>query len=238
MDESEVLLEVEGLTKHFGGVMAVRGVNLSLRQGEIVGLIGPNGAGKTTFFNCATGFLKPDSGSLKFRGEDITRLPLYRKVDKGIARTFQLVRPFAKLSVLENVGAAVHGRERGWKEPALEKLELVGLAPRQAQLAQDLSHGELKLLELARALATEPQLLLLDEPFGGLSYEEIDMVDSLINKLHQAGLTIFIVEHKLRELMRLVERVVVFHLGEVIVQGSPEEVVENERVISVYLGGR
>jgi branched-chain amino acid transport system ATP-binding protein len=238
----ETILEVVELTKYFGGLCAVRNVSFALNQGEMLGIIGPNGAGKTTLFNLLTGFLKPSGGKIIFKGESLVGLKPWAIVNKGMARTFQIVRPFHQLTGLENVvisclsqrGAAQ--ANQGAEEKAWKFLESVGLSGKESMLAKDLPHGDLKRLELARALATEPELLLLDEPFAGLGLKEISSLSPLIQKLSREGHSIIIIEHKLRELMKLVKRVVTLHFGEKIADGTPEELSRNEKVVEAYLG--
>lgn len=238
------LLEVENLTKRFGGITAVNNVTFHVDEGEIVGIIGPNGAGKTTLFNLITGYLKADSGKVKLKGEDITGLQPYQIANKGLARTFQIVRPFRHLPTIANIIVALNsfrGKRRiEWiKTPerkAMEMLEDVGLTEMMMEPAENLSHGDLKRLEMARAMALEPDLLLLDEPFGGLSLVETDYMVKSIQRMHLDGHTIVIVEHKLHALMKLVKRVIVMHMGEKIAEGTPEEISKNDTVIEVYLG--
>ena len=238
------LLEVENLTKRFGGLTAVNNVSFCVDEGDVIGLIGPNGAGKTTLFKLITGFLKSDSGTVKFKGEDITGLTSYKIVNKGIARTFQVVRPFRHLPAIANVLVACASpratKKLEWlKSPerkALDMLELVGLSEMMLEPAENLAHGDLKRLEMARALATEPELLLLDEPFSGLNPIETDFLTKSIQRLHLDGYTMVIVEHKLRALMKLVDKVIVLHYGEKIAEGSPKEVSQNKKVIEVYMG--
>jgi branched-chain amino acid transport system ATP-binding protein len=238
------LLEVENLTKRFGGITAVSNVTFHVDEGEIVGIIGPNGAGKTTLFNLITGYLKADSGKVKLRGEDIIGLQPHQIANKGLARTFQIVRPFRHLPTIANIIVALNssrGKRRiEWiKTPvrkAMEMLEDVGLTEMMLEPAENLSHGDLKRLEMARAMALEPDLLLLDEPFGGLSLVETDYMVKSIQRMHLDGHTIVIVEHKLHALMKLVKRVIVMHMGEKIAEGTPEEISKNDKVIEVYLG--
>jgi len=238
------LLEVENLTKRFGGLTAVNGVSFEVNEGEIVGLIGPNGAGKTTLFHLITGILKPDSGTVKFKGEDVTGLDPYKIVNKGIARTFQVVRPFRHLPTIANVmvpclSPRVKKKIEWLKSPerkALDMLEEVGLSDLMLEPAANVSHGDLKRLEIARALAAEPDLLLLDEPFGGLNPIETDFLIKSIQRFYLDGYTMVIVEHKLYALMKLAKRVIVLHYGEKIAEGSPKEVSKNKKVIEVYMG--
>ncbi|MEM2394682.1 MAG: ABC transporter ATP-binding protein [Candidatus Bathyarchaeia archaeon] len=238
------LLEVEKLTKRFGGLIAVNNVSFQVDEGELLGIIGPNGAGKTTLFNLITGYLKPDSGKVKLRGEDITGLSPNKIANKGLARTFQIVRPFRHLPTIANVLVALQsyrGRRRiEWiKTPerkAMEMLEDVGLSDMALEPAENLSHGDLKRLEIARAMALEPEIVLLDEPFGGLNPVETEYMIKSLQRIHLDGHTLVIVEHKLHALMRLVKRVIVMHYGEIIAEGTPKEIAENKKVIEVYLG--
>jgi branched-chain amino acid transport system ATP-binding protein len=232
------ILTVKGLTKSFGGLVAVRNVSFSVGKGEILGLIGPNGAGKTTALNLITGFLKPDAGSIIFKGEDVTGSPPHVLVKKGMARTFQLIKPFSNMSVIDNVAVALYGK-RGIRsaEKAVEYLELTGLVHRKDEVAKNLPHGELKKLEIARALATEPELLLLDEPFAGLSLEEASELMEFLKKLNERGLTMIVIEHVMRVIMRVSHRVAVLCDGEKIAEGKPSEIAKDRRVVEAYLGG-
>jgi len=238
------LLEVENLTKRFGGLTAVNNVSFHVDEGEIVGLMGPNGAGKTTLFHLLTGFLKPDSGTVKLRGEDITGLAPHKIVNKGIATTFQVVRPFRHLPTIANVLVSLEspratGKIEWIKTPerkALDLLEDVGLSDMMMEPAEILAHGDLKRLEIARALGTEPELLLLDEPFAGLNPIETDLLTKSLRTIHLDGHTMVIVEHKLHALMKLAKRVLVLHYGEKIAEGKPEEIAKNKKVIEVYMG--
>jgi len=240
------LLEVENLTKRFGGLTAVKNVSFHVDEGEIVGIIGPNGAGKTTLFHLVSGFLEPDSGTVKFKGDNIIGLAPHKVVNKGIARTFQVVRPFRHLPVIANVMVALKS-PRGSKKiewiktmerKAAEILEDVGLSEVMLEPAENLGHGDLKRLEMAKALATEPDLLMLDEPFGGLNPLETDYLTKSLMRMHLDEPTrgILIVEHKLYALMKIVKRVIVLHEGEKIAEGTPEEIAQDKQVIEVYMG--
>jgi branched-chain amino acid transport system ATP-binding protein len=234
------LLAVKDLNKRFGGLHAVRHVSFELERGEIVGILGPNGAGKTTLYNLLTGFIPFDSGEVVFGGRRLRGVAPHRIVGLGMARTFQLCRPFVGMSVLENVVVG----SLGPRVPAVDLqararglLADVGLAGREAMPAERLSYGDQRRLEIARALATEPELLLLDEPFAGLGAGEIEELSVLIRRLHaEKNLTILLIEHKLREFMKLVSRVIAIDFGEVIGIGTPEEIVNNPRVIEAYIG--
>ncbi|MFW9785908.1 MAG: ABC transporter ATP-binding protein [Candidatus Heimdallarchaeota archaeon] len=238
-----VILEVKNLTKKFGGLTAVNDFSFEIKRGEIVGLIGPNGAGKTTVFNLISGFEKPSSGLIRFDGMDITSLKTFKIVNKGIARTFQLVRSFKFLSLLDNVavpslsnrGRKV-SRKSGIDEYASSILVSVGLIDKARVPPVILPHGDLRKLQIAKAIGSNPELLLLDEPFSGLSFEEKVAITELINKLHDDGLTIFITGHVLRELMTLVPRVIAMHQGKLIDDGPPQKVANNKIVLEAYLG--
>jgi branched-chain amino acid transport system ATP-binding protein len=235
------LLEVKGLTKRFGGLTAVKDVGFTLQPGEITGILGPNGAGKTTLFNLLTGFIPADSGSIVFDGQPIRGLKPHRIVNRGLARTFQLTRPFIGMTVLENVVVgclAPRVRRDGPTESrARHMLVRVGLGPKADLPVDVLPYGDLRRLEIARALATRPKLLLLDEPFAGLGTSEIEPLAALIRELHDSeGLTILIIEHRLREFMQLVGRVVAMDFGEIIAIGPPQEIVRHPRVVEAYIG--
>jgi branched-chain amino acid transport system ATP-binding protein len=236
------LLELDNVTKTFGGLMAVSHVSLKVQEGEILGLIGPNGAGKTTLFNMITGVFRPSAGRVLLRGEDITRLGAHRRCKRGIARTFQLVRPFPDLTVLQNVAVGrVYGRDAVWNRrraeaQALGMLERVGLAPRAQETAKHLTLVDRKRLELARALATRPSLLLLDELLAGLNPTEGLEAMELIRQLRASGITVIMVEHVVKAIFGVSDRVIVMSAGERIAEGSPAEVAHNQRVIDAYLG--
>ncbi|MHA2283252.1 MAG: ABC transporter ATP-binding protein [Promethearchaeota archaeon] len=238
-----ILLEVKNLTKKFGGLTAVNDFSFEIKRGEFVGLIGPNGAGKTTVFNLISGFEKPNSGSIRFDGIDITGLKPYKIVNLGIARTFQLVRSFKFLSLLDNVTVSClsdRGKEvskkTGTDKYASSILASVGLIDKARVPPVILPHGDLRKLQIGKAIGTNPEFLLLDEPFSGLSFEEQVVVTNLINELHEDGLTIFITGHVLRELMTLVPRVIAMHQGKLILDASPREVANNKIVLEAYLG--
>ena len=235
------LLEVEGLNKRFGGLHAVKDVSFSLAAGAVTGVLGPNGAGKTTMFNLLTGFIAPDSGSVEFDGSSIARLKPHHIVNRGLSRTFQLARPFVGMTVLENVEVAcLAPRVRHRGAPRLRAqalLDQVGLGDKSALPVDVLPYGDLRRLEIARALATNPKLLLLDEPFAGLGSGEIQPLADLIKQLHRTeALTILIIEHKLREFMQLVTEVIAMDFGEVVAIGAPAVIVRHPRVVEAYIG--
>ncbi len=247
-------LAVSGVSRHFGGILALNGVSFRLDQGSITSLIGPNGAGKTTLINLLTGIHPPDSGRIRFREQDITGLPPHRLAALGLGRTFQLEELFGSLSVLENVMVGCHVRsqsgmvacglalpgarreERQEREDARTNLRRVGLEDKAGDPISRLPLGERKLVGVARALSMNPRFLMLDEPVGGLAAHEIDKLVGLIYKLREEGLTIFIVEHNMPFVMSLSEKILVLDGGTLIAEGLPEEIKRNEAVIKAYLG--
>jgi len=235
------LLEVERLSKGFGGVRAVHDVSFTLDEGELLGVMGPNGSGKTTLFNLIAGALRPDSGRIRFRGHDVTGLAPHRICARGIARTFQLVKPFAGLSALENVLVGrLFGRERaspaGATADALRLLALVGLEGRAGQPAAALTLMDRKRLELARALATRPRLLLLDEIAGGLTEHECHALVDTIRAVHASGTTIVWIEHVVHALLAVVGRLIVLNFGRLIAEGPPATVIATPEVRETYMG--
>lgn len=233
------LLSVTKLTKEFGGLRAVADLSFTLKSGEILGLIGPNGAGKTTAFNLMSGFIPPTSGEVLLEGRSVVGLKPHAVVKRGIARTFQIVKPFRNLPVLENVtlAAFLHEPRRAGAEAAAGRtLEIVGLSGQLERHASDLTLGEQKRLEIARALATRPRILFLDEPMGGLNPTEVDEACELVRKIRDRGVTIMLVEHHMKAIMRISDRVIVLHHGVKIGDAPPGEIVKNRDVITAYLG--
>ncbi len=245
---ADVLLRVSGLSKSFGAVQAVSDVSFEVRRGEALGIVGPNGSGKSTLVNLITGFVRPTAGKVELRGRDITGIAAHRAVDLGIARSFQMARPFYNLPVFKNVVIPVYsprsrrhlGAEFGDRdEAALQLLEDVGFE-RDSQVASkkagELPHGYLKRLELARCLALDPDLLILDELFSGMSMSEVASILPLLERIRAAGKTLLMVEHRLRELFRVVDSVLVLHFGRKIASGAQQEVMERKEVREAYLG--
>jgi branched-chain amino acid transport system ATP-binding protein len=233
------LFEVKGISKHFEGLVAVSELSFDVEMGEIVGLIGPNGAGKTTVFNLITGFYKPETGNILFEGKELVGQRTYRICKMGLGRTFQLVRPFSDISTFRNVRIGVFNRVKDTRKASEEAdhiLEEVGLAAKKEQLAGNLTIPDRKRLELAKALGTQPKLLLLDEVMAGLTPREVEDLIALIKKINAKGMTILMIEHVMRGVMALSDRIIVIHHGEKIAEGSPGEVAKDERVIKVYLG--
>ena len=233
------MIEARQISKRYGGLAVLSEVGLAVRPGGILGLIGPNGAGKSTLFNVLTGFVRPDAGQVLFGGRDITRDSPESRNRLGIARTFQIVKPFQRLTVLEN--AMVGGFSRTAhvaeaREHAREALALVGLEARQADMAHTLTLGDLKRLELARCLATGPKLLLLDEVMGGLNLTEMEQMVRLVARLRERGMTIVVVEHIMDAITALADELVVLAQGRVLAQGKPAAVLKDQRVVDAYLG--
>jgi branched-chain amino acid transport system ATP-binding protein len=233
------LLEVTGISRRFGGLQAVRDLSLAVAPDEVLGLIGPNGAGKTTAFNLLSGFLAPDRGQIRFDGRSIVGLPPHAICRLGLCRTFQIVRPFPRLSVLDNVRVGALSR-RPRMEDARERargvIEQVGLGGKIDHAAGGLTLAERKRLELARALATEPRLLLLDEVMAGLNPIEIEAMVALVKRINASGVAILLIEHNMRAVMSLSHRIAVLNFGEKIVEGEPAAVANHPRVIEAYLG--
>ena len=248
------VLEVKNLGKSFGGIQAISGVDLHIKEGEIVSLIGPNGAGKTTFFNLITGIYDPSEGEIKFGNQFIKKRKIHEMTKMGIARTFQNIRLFPSMTVEENIMVGqfcrtkshlvsaffktklMRNEEKKVREKALELMELLELTDKKDYLAVDLSYGEQRRVEIARALATEPTLLLLDEPAAGMnSKEKIEMME-MIRKINSIGHTILLIEHNMKLVMDLSDRIIVLDYGQKIAEGTPTEIQNNERVISAYLG--
>jgi branched-chain amino acid transport system ATP-binding protein len=242
-EETLMLLESKNVTHSFGGLMAVSDANICVERGEIVGLIGPNGAGKTTLFNIVSGAIKPTQGSVIFKGEDITGLPPHQICRKGLARTFQTVKLFANMTAFENVRLALlfGNPERKIDRKQAERevnqlLATMGLLSERNKSVKDLSLATQKRLEIARALATKPDLLLLDEVMAGLTPKELSQSIQFISQLRQRGITIFMIEHVMHAILEMCDRVMVFHFGSKIMEGTPHEVVHDPTVSAVYLG--
>ncbi len=248
------LLEIQRLSRYFGGVRALEQFDLKVRESEIRGLIGPNGAGKTTFFNVVSGFLHATQGHISFLGRDITRLPIHRRAKLGIRRTFQNLQLFRQMTALQNVMIGLHGgtqaevfdallrspcqrREEAWiVEQALETLGFVGLSQESNVYASALPYGHMRLLEIARALVSKPKLLMLDEPAAGLNTTETIALGDLIYRINQSGVTVILVDHRMDLVMKVCENVTVLNYGEKLAEGLPREIQNNTQVIEAYLG--
>jgi branched-chain amino acid transport system ATP-binding protein len=251
---TQSFLEIKGITKNFGGLRAVNDVGFSIERDEILGLIGPNGAGKTTLLRLITGVLKPDAGNVRFMGKEIVGRKTWDIVNMGIACTFQNMRPFRRLPIIANVMVSCLSpramKSGEWvkrlEAKAMDALEFAGISDMAREKASTLSQGDLKRLEVARAVATEPELLLLDEPFGGLSPAETDLMAISIKRLHRGGRfgrlhsegpAMIIVEHKLQWLMKIADRIIVLNFGTIIADGTPDAIVNDPHVVEAYLGG-
>lgn len=233
------LLRVSGIEKHFGGFVALSGVSLVAAPGERLGIIGPNGSGKTTLINCIAGALTADAGSVDFAGSNITRLPAHRRAGVGLARSFQIPRPFSSLTLRENVAVPLeYVRRRGSETvpAAMEVLTQVGLEAQADRLARDLTQVDLRRLELARALAVRPRLLILDEVMAGLSTSEVDAILDLVLTLNATGVTVLMVEHIMHAIMRFSQRVICLDAGQIVAEGTPQAIVEDSTVRRIYLG--
>ena len=249
-----MILEIRGLTRFFQRLAAVNELSFAVKQGDIKALIGPNGAGKTTTFNMVTGLLAPSRGSVFFKGEELATLPPHVRARKGLSRTFQIVRPFAEMSVLENVMIGCDMRtgsglfsaalrlprslrdERKVRRKAMEELEFVGLAARANDPATSLPMGEQRVMEIARALASDPEIVLFDEPAAGLNEKETDQLANNLLRIKERGITVLLVEHDMRLVMRVSDEVVVINYGSLIAEGTPSEIRNNPEVITAYLG--
>jgi branched-chain amino acid transport system ATP-binding protein len=242
LESAPSFLNIENVSKSFGGLLVIHGLSFSLDEGEILGVIGPNGSGKTTLFNLITGFLKPDEGKIEFLGQGVTNRRPSHICKLGITRTFQLARPFAQLTVLENVMAGrAYGREsskdlKQARREAIEILDFTGLGNKQEVVSRNLNLIGRKRLEIARALATQPKLMLLDEVFAGLNPKETEEALQLISMIKKLGITLMIVEHVIKVILGVSSRVVVLNFGEKIFEGLPTEAINDQRVIEAYLG--
>ncbi len=234
-----MILQAENLSKSFGGLAALKGVSFGIAQGEILGLIGPNGAGKTTLFNVLSGAFRSDQGRVVFSGEDVSHLGAPRRCRTGLVRTFQVVKPFSNLTVLQNVmvGSFLRTPDPGIaRERALEVMDLVGLSARHDQPAKSLTVSDRKRLEVARAVATAPRLLLLDEVMAGLTPTELVQMLDILKKIRERGVTLLVIEHIMAAILTISERILVLHHGEKIADGAPKAVAADKRVIDAYLG--
>jgi ABC-type branched-subunit amino acid transport system ATPase component len=249
-----VILQIQNLTKNFNGIKAVDNLSFEIERGSIVALVGPNGSGKTTIFNIINGFLKPDAGKIFFNEKEITPLTPYKIAQHGVGRTFQNIRLFPQMTVLDNVMLAIkYGKEEGFfsalfqtkmmkekenksREKAKELLDFVGLTEKKDVLGEELSHGQRKLLELARILALEPDIFLLDEPLAGLFPEKRKKMLDLLKQLNEKGKTILLIEHDINSVMDFAQKIIVLDYGKRIAEGRPEEIRENKEVLRVYLG--
>jgi len=253
-DNPEIVLSVDSIAVHFGGLVAIADLNFKVMENEIVSLIGPNGAGKTTAFNVITGFLKPSFGTICYCGKSLTGLPAHEVAKHGVVRTFQKTSVFGGNTIIENVliGLHLYGRSKVWEvllglprvrvenrrlnERALEILDLVGLSMKRDEMASNLAYGEQRLLEVAVALAAEPSLLLLNEPASGMNPSETASFMKIVSKIRSRGVTILLVEHDMRMVMEISDRVVVLNQGVIIAEGPPDEIQKNPEVIDAYLG--
>jgi len=237
---AEAFLDVQGVTKRFGGFQALSAVNLRVRQGERFGLIGPNGSGKTTLINCISGTLRTDGGRIVFADQDITTLPAHRRTRLGIARSFQIPKPFTSMTVLQNLMIPIEYAGRGHRDGVVDEamgiLGLMGLAAKAHVPSAALTQIEMRKLELARAMAARPRLLVSDEAMAGLSSTEVDDILAILFELNQRGITIVMIEHIMRAVMRFSERIAVLDAGEKIAEGGPDEILADKRVEKAYLG--